>query len=164
MASMQSRKRPRADDLSQKHRPKKIKSIGERHRPSNFPPEFWDNLSKVPLTRRALREVDRRNSARPALGPAAFAMHTTDRAHFAKHGGPDLCHLRGYPEPKHEGDIHIRASIPSTVSSSQRTKVTKATTSTPNKSSVYDKAFEQHLNVLLFILRYALGRAGPSAI
>jgi hypothetical protein len=27
---------------------------------SRTPPEFWDNLSKVPLTRRALREFNRR--------------------------------------------------------------------------------------------------------
>lgn len=33
------------------------------HRPpDNFPPEFYDSLSEVFLTRRALRELDRRNS------------------------------------------------------------------------------------------------------
>ena len=96
MANAQDRERARADDLSQEHRPNnKIKSRGRLHGPSNFPPEFWDNLSKVWLTRRALRELDRRNCTRPAPGPAAPAVHTTDRACFARHGGPDLRHLRG---------------------------------------------------------------------
>ncbi|KAK3304811.1 uncharacterized protein B0T15DRAFT_363760, partial [Chaetomium strumarium] len=77
------------------HRPnKKIKSRGRLHGPSNFPPEFWDNLSKVPLTRRALRELDRRNSTQPALGPAVPAVCTAYLARFARHGGPDLRHLR----------------------------------------------------------------------
>ena len=37
--------------------------IQKRNHPSasQFPPEFWDNLSKIDLTRRALQELDRRN-------------------------------------------------------------------------------------------------------
>jgi hypothetical protein len=27
-----------------------------------YPPEFWDRLSRVPLTQRALEELDRRNA------------------------------------------------------------------------------------------------------
>ncbi|KAH8757624.1 hypothetical protein F5883DRAFT_631949 [Diaporthe sp. PMI_573] len=142
MASAQDRKRARADDLSQEHRPnKKIKSRGRLHGPSNFPPEFWDNLSKVWLTRRALRELDRRNSTRPAPGPAAPAVHTTDHARFARHGGPDLRHLRGYPEPK--SAVPAMASSRSTVSSSQQTKAT--TVPKTKTSSAYDDDFEQHM-------------------
>jgi hypothetical protein len=96
MASAEHRKRARADDLSQEHRPnKKIKSRDRLHGQSNFPPEFWDNLSKVWLTRRALRELDRRNSAQPAPRPAAPAVSTTDLARFARHGGLALRCLRG---------------------------------------------------------------------
>ncbi|KAL2255946.1 hypothetical protein VTK26DRAFT_2446 [Humicola hyalothermophila] len=84
-------------------------------RAANFPPEFWDNLSKVWLTRRTLRELDRRNSTRPALGPAAPAVYTTDLARFARHGGPDLRHLRGYLEPK--SAVRSIASSRSTASS-----------------------------------------------
>ncbi|KAK3302639.1 uncharacterized protein B0T15DRAFT_569773 [Chaetomium strumarium] len=146
--SAQGLKRARADDLSQEHRPnKRIKSRGKRHRPSNFPLEFWDSLSKVPLTRRALRELDRRNSARAAPGPAAPTVHATDRARFARYSGPDLRHLRGCPEPK--GAVYTMASNRSSTSSSQRTrstKSTKATTAKPKKSSAYNNAFEQHLN------------------
>ncbi|KAJ9161135.1 Ribonuclease H-like protein [Coniochaeta hoffmannii] len=146
MARAQLRKRPRADDLSQDHRPnKKIKPTGELHH-RNFPPEFWDGLSKVPLTRRVLRELDRRNSAQTAPGPATPAVYTTDRSRFARHGGPDLRHLRGYPELK--GVDRTIASSRSASSSrrTKSTKSTKATTTTPGRSSAYDKAFEQNLN------------------
>ncbi|KAK3899547.1 hypothetical protein C8A05DRAFT_46418 [Staphylotrichum tortipilum] len=143
MASAENRKRARADDLSQKHHPnKKIKSSGRLHGPSNFPPEFWDSLSKVSLTRRALRELDRRNSARPAPGPVVPSVYTSDRARFARHGGPDLRHLRGCAEPK--GAIHTMASSRSSAPSSRQTKSTKSTKPT-GRSSAYGKDFEQHL-------------------
>ncbi|KAK3338037.1 hypothetical protein B0H65DRAFT_542475 [Neurospora tetraspora] len=147
MANAHNRKRAPADDVSQEHRPyKKIKSRGRLYGPSNFPPEFWDNLSKVPLTRRALRELDRRNSTRPAPGPAAPAVYTTDLARFARHGGPDLRRLRGCPEPK--GAVRTMASSRST-SSSRRTKSAKSTKATDVASktkptSAYDDAFELH--------------------
>jgi hypothetical protein len=106
MARAQDRKRARADDPSQEHRPhKRTKSRGSFHQPSNFPPQFWDNLSKVWLTRRALRELDRRNGTQPPPGPATPAVYTTDRARFARHGGPDLRHLRGVR--LHYADIDI---------------------------------------------------------
>ncbi|KAB5572199.1 hypothetical protein GE09DRAFT_1170465 [Coniochaeta sp. 2T2.1] len=149
MAIAKLRKRPCADEPSQDRRPnKKIKSKGELHS-RNFPPEFWDGLSRVPLTRRALRELDRRNNAQTAPRPAAPAVYTTDRARFARHGGPDLRHLRGYPEPK--GVDRIMASSRS--ASSRRTKSTKSTKSTKatdvssatKPSSAYDDAFEQHM-------------------
>ena len=64
-AKAQNPKRARADDPSQEHHPHtRIKSKGSLHQPSNFPLEVWDNLSKVRLTGRALRELGRRNSTR----------------------------------------------------------------------------------------------------
>lgn len=41
--------------------------VSKRQEPSHasgfrFPPAFWDNLSKIDLTRRALEELDRRNT------------------------------------------------------------------------------------------------------
>ncbi|KAK3304692.1 uncharacterized protein B0T15DRAFT_250724 [Chaetomium strumarium] len=148
MANAETRKRARADDVvPEEHRPnKRIKSEGKHYEPSNFPPEFWDNLSKVPLTRRALRELDRRNSARPAPGPAAPAVYTAHLARFARHGGPDLRHLRGCPQPK--GAVCTMASSRST--SSRRTKSTKSAKATDVSSntkptSAYDDAFEQHM-------------------
>jgi hypothetical protein len=71
---------------------------------------FWDNLSKVPLCRAALKELDRRNSSTesPPSQPAVWA--DLPRSHqdrlelrrsaarlkrFARRGGPDLDGLRG---------------------------------------------------------------------
>lgn len=108
MATAQLSKRPRADDLSQDHRPKKkIKSAGELHH-RNFSPEFYDNLSKrseLWFTTRALRELDRRNEklSKPKPIPAQEAIRESVEylrgdpkiARFARTGGPDLCDLRG---------------------------------------------------------------------
>ena len=69
------------------------------------PGTFWDNLSKIWLTRRALDELDRRNSqvATPStLVPPDRSSHRSfsrdtaaDVRIFARHGGPDLSDLRG---------------------------------------------------------------------
>ncbi|KAI0428529.1 hypothetical protein F5Y09DRAFT_357719 [Xylaria sp. FL1042] len=59
MADSRNRKRPRVDESvprnSNNHNKKAKLSVR-----SNFPPEFWDELSEIPLTGRALRELDRR--------------------------------------------------------------------------------------------------------
>ncbi|KAK4186402.1 hypothetical protein QBC35DRAFT_270291 [Podospora australis] len=145
MAIRQNRKRHLADDPPQEHRPsKKLRVKGRAQSSSNFAPEFWDNLSKVWLTPRALRELDRRNDARPAPKPPTPAVYTTDLAQFARRGGPDLRHLRGYPEPR---DDRLKMSSSRASDSSRRTKSTKATTisSKAIRSSAYDDDFEQHL-------------------
>lgn len=101
---MQTRKRRRAeqvelDDPSQPELrdppPQRVRSQAK----PNFPPEFWDSLSKVSATHRALRELDRRNNARPAPKPPLPAVHPTDLERFARRGGPDLRHLRGVSRP-----------------------------------------------------------------
>jgi len=93
MARSQLRKRPYSNEL-QDHRPsKKIKSTGELYR--SFPPEFWDSLSAVPLTRRALREHDRRNSTRITPEPTTPTVYTSNLTEFTRHGGPDLRDIRG---------------------------------------------------------------------
>jgi hypothetical protein len=65
-----------ADNISQEGRlvkkPKPNPTLDESR---NFPPEFWNNLSRVPLTRRALRELDRRNIA-PAAHPTDLSLPT----------------------------------------------------------------------------------------
>ncbi|TWU70636.1 hypothetical protein ED733_000360, partial [Metarhizium rileyi] len=91
MARPQDRKRQRPHELSQSRPPgKRAKYTGE----GNFSPTFWDNLSKVWLTPRSLRELDRRNNAQPQPRFAA-PEYQTELARFARHGGPDLRHLRG---------------------------------------------------------------------
>ncbi|KAI1425509.1 hypothetical protein F5Y12DRAFT_795848 [Xylaria sp. FL1777] len=146
MAKPQNRKRQHADDGAQDEHPsKKIKSRG--HHYSNFSPEFWDNLSKVWLAPRALRELDRRHSIRPATKPATSEdIYSKDLARFARHGGPDLRHLRGCPEPRLNTVASNRSSPSSR--SSRNTHTTNATSISSNirKSSAYDDNFEQHLN------------------
>ena len=70
---------------------------------SGYPPEFWDTLSKVRLTRRALREIDRRNT-QCALVTNVTRTYTSRRilrsdsrrlGKLAKDGGLDLSALRG---------------------------------------------------------------------
>lgn len=98
----------------------KLSHVGE----SEYPPAFWDNLSKVDLTTRALRELNRRNNqAAPSPrtpgehlrtrvprraqaedcqsihSAAHFLRHCGTRAlkdikQFARRGGPDLSNLR----------------------------------------------------------------------
>ncbi|KAI0818141.1 hypothetical protein GGR55DRAFT_673971 [Xylaria sp. FL0064] len=104
------RKRKHQHDsaVSQNARPlkkaKKTKPSVKQY-PPNFSPQFWDQLSKIPLTPRALRELDWRNSIQPEQG-IEIDIGTPGReegysciARFARHGGLDLRHLRGYPEP-----------------------------------------------------------------
>lgn len=87
-------------DDQQQHRTKKGKKA---HTPS-YPPRFWDTLSRVPLSRRALQEFDRRTeTARLALSAGTIKSSTrrllksdTRRLlHFASNGGPDLNVLQG---------------------------------------------------------------------
>ena len=89
---------------------------------ASSPADFWDNLSTVWLTKRALRELDRRNTAttsRPSRAPRSRRPATRalrrncpslvlateylrccepgvfkDIKAFAKQGGPDLSTLR----------------------------------------------------------------------
>lgn len=64
---------------------------------SNFLPAFWDALSRTFLTVRALREIDRRNGLkfRSTESIAKGDRAITNLARFARHGGPNLSHLRG---------------------------------------------------------------------
>lgn len=63
--------------------------------------EFYDSLSKVWLTRRALKELDRRTSQvngprRPTSAPRRVTRNTSNKIRtLAKDGGPDLRDIRG---------------------------------------------------------------------
>ncbi|KAF2189960.1 hypothetical protein K469DRAFT_452169, partial [Zopfia rhizophila CBS 207.26] len=68
---------------------------------SQPPPAFWDNLSKIWLTKRALRELDQRNTQAapsPPRSPHRRARRPPrilkDIRLFARHGGPNLSDLR----------------------------------------------------------------------
>ncbi|KAI9899448.1 hypothetical protein N3K66_005909 [Trichothecium roseum] len=72
-------------------------SKGPPKRLYNHPPALWDGLPVIDLDRLALREIDRRNALRSKkqviLKPK---RKTNDIIRFARRGGPDLSHLRGY--------------------------------------------------------------------
>jgi hypothetical protein len=95
---LQNRKRQQSEaDLPQDSLPsKRLKSIRAR-RLSNFPPGFYDSLPRLWLTRRALRELDRRNQLKSSDCAQASVrpFYPKDIQRFARHGGPELSELRG---------------------------------------------------------------------
>ncbi|KAJ2972662.1 hypothetical protein NUW58_g9139 [Xylaria curta] len=122
--------------------------------PTRPPSAFWNNLSEIPLTRSALRELDRRNSegllrshrlSRPVtrddiskwLRPAVSTQYQDQQTHlkrFARQGGPDLTDLRSSNQGRRKrGSASISNSTP-----------TLQTDSTKSISP-YDRAFQQHL-------------------
>lgn len=95
------------------------------------PPEFWDRLSKIELTRSALRELDRRTKLSRTRIPRSYhsipQIINTPRitravaraiVRFANGGGPDISDLRGVcistqsPEQEAPQVSDIEVSIP----------------------------------------------------
>ncbi|XP_044722090.1 uncharacterized protein HRG_05005 [Hirsutella rhossiliensis] len=146
MASVCNRKRPNTDRLSQDSTPARRLKAARGHRETNFPPSFWDDLSKVWLTPRALRELDRRSKA-PRQPTLPIAPVDGDLARFARRGGPDLRHLRGFSGPTQDTPVMDATPSSSTPSRSRRTQSTKAikVDTRSGKSSAYNKDFQQHL-------------------
>ncbi|KAJ2895073.1 hypothetical protein MKZ38_006960 [Zalerion maritima] len=136
------RKRQQADDLSRDPPPKRIKSAREHHS-FNYPPKFWDNLSRVSLTPLALRELDRRNNTSRPLEPTTRGRHCDDLARFARHGGPNLSGIRGLLAPRHPARIMSSSGF----SQSRRTQSTKGTSVPPRSriTSTCNRDFERHL-------------------
>ncbi|KAK1048043.1 hypothetical protein LTR74_017619 [Friedmanniomyces endolithicus] len=83
-----------------------VRAKRQKRGSDNYPPAVWDTLSKITLTRKALREFDRRT--REHRHPQAARGQKTARRilrsdtrrlpHFASNGGPDLSQLRGYAD------------------------------------------------------------------
>ena len=128
---------------------------------------YWDSISKLWLTRRALKELNRRN--RQTVGPKGKrslyrldlggepATWRDDQPHlqrFARHGGPDLRDLMGvsllqvipysllilalqYPEPFSANSTAYVMPLENSTA--------KTTTSKSKKSSTYDHNFKQNL-------------------
>ncbi|KAI1362322.1 hypothetical protein F5Y08DRAFT_312430 [Xylaria arbuscula] len=101
----------------------------------NFPPEFWDRLSKVFLTGRALRELDRRNAIQslPAPPKSEEELFSGTLSRFARGGGPSLVDLRGCPIPR-SSPTFVRSY---TESSDMENKTTSSSSRGPE--------FERHL-------------------
>lgn len=152
--------------LSQPHW-KRAKTLFQSRKEANT--AYWDSLSKLWLTRRALRELDRRNrqpatnsvrtriTRRPNLrGELAWENSTSEIKRFSRHGGPDLQDLRGASltrvilrlllirSPQYPGFVtanSIGHVLPLNQSSS-RTKGSTSATSKTRKTSAYDPNFE----------------------
>ncbi|KAI3394029.1 hypothetical protein diail_3293 [Diaporthe ilicicola] len=126
------------------------------------PPQFWDNLSHIPLVKAVLQELDQRNQDIPALCSSS-SLAGTDLLRFARHGGPDLSDLRGFPEhcpqmPQgRRGPVGARGGISkapargrasaqhSRGSQGSRSQAGAGTSAKTKSSSPYDAAFRQHL-------------------
>ncbi|KAI1501819.1 hypothetical protein F5X99DRAFT_408629 [Biscogniauxia marginata] len=171
LSSCKRRQPSSPSDISGEHPSKRQKFVY----PTRPPPTFWDNLTEIPLTRSALRELDRRNTRyrssqkvprrRPITRRAATERSLRHRAiqpatqylsrstpaglknikHFARGGGPDLSDLRGY---------HCEPSMSSSQSSLGHRKRGSASPSKSNtahqttstkSTGPYDRAFQQHL-------------------
>jgi hypothetical protein len=104
-----SRKRRRTSqeptDIAQVPIAKKLKPPSDNHERHHRPPSFWDTLSKVRLSRSALKEFDRRNiqgTGQPCFEPIPIPIaqvsagrYRQQLKRFGRRGGPDLSHLRG---------------------------------------------------------------------
>lgn len=97
------------DSLDQsEHQAKRHKSSSKTHSSRSFTKTSWsnwdrterDSLSRVWLTRKALRELNRRNALSCSRAIRLVDILTKpkqrpkDITHFARHGGPDLSDLR----------------------------------------------------------------------
>ncbi|KAI9791771.1 MAG: hypothetical protein M1816_003581 [Peltula sp. TS41687] len=112
---------------------------------------FYDSLSKLPLTRRALREFNRRNEAKAGLAPTATSVCSPNQngrvtvpknsspglRRFARQGGPDLSDLRWCSAKE----------IPSSHSPSKTSTASKMSTmkTSCRKTSAYHSEFQVHL-------------------
>ncbi|KAM4056822.1 hypothetical protein HRG_014817 [Hirsutella rhossiliensis] len=110
-----------------KNQPAQPSSKKQELQHPTFPPaRFWDNLSEIPLTRNALRELDQRNtkvfcgSAPPRNIPRRTLIRDAHLfpgksspaylKRFARHGGPDLtglreCRTRAAPRDKIQDEM-----------------------------------------------------------
>lgn len=124
LPSTRKRKRGTAD-LEASSPPKKNRSSPKERRPnSGQNASFWDSLSKIWLTRRALQELDRRNFQNPAesslISPTSHRQKRKKKVkqytqknlsglkRLARHGGPDLSDIKG---------VRLTFSVPSIAAS-----------------------------------------------
>lgn len=95
---MNPRRAKRTDHEGSNARPRSLRNkIPVASAQSNY----WDSLSKVWLTPRALQELDRRKRTRqPAdVIPPSPEVSCTDPVRFSRRGNPDLSYLRGVGVP-----------------------------------------------------------------
>jgi len=110
-------------------------------------PSFWNRLSKVHLTRGALREFDRRTlkAEQPVLTPesginTSSGPGTKSVKRLSRHGGPDLAHVRGFAILPDQDDNMSQSN-----SSRKRSSTSGGNGATRKTKSSYDPNFEQNL-------------------
>ncbi|KAH8706062.1 hypothetical protein BGW36DRAFT_354439 [Talaromyces proteolyticus] len=148
------RKRQHSDQHSPAASPKRAQKKQKVDHPSGsqLPAPFWDNLSKVWLTRNALRELDRRNQQATSVLSQVRPLRPISIRRFARQGGPDLSELRGCPDPNMSSRLPNYRVQKRTVSTSRGSSASRgSSTSQSNKPSTtkssgpYDRDFQQHL-------------------
>lgn len=127
--------------------------------PAFPPPRFWDRLSFIPLTRRALRELQRRDAQLPSSQKSTnccgrSSRRTIHASRFVeqlspaclrqlqrsgRQGGPDLQDIRGYRIP-----VEVRGEMSASQSGSRRRKrgsqsPAKKSSTAPSNSSTTTK-------------------------
>ncbi|KAF4449549.1 glyoxylate reductase [Fusarium austroafricanum] len=111
-----------------------------------YPPHFWDNLSKVSLSPRALKEVDRRaRNSRSQLPASTAGEVSSNIARFARQGGPDLSDLRGYPYPATMNSRESPQSKGNELAIPETEPTPTSTTTKQQKSKPCSGNFRQHL-------------------
>ena len=112
--NLRKRKRQTSESNSQTGGGQSYRLASKQTSGAYYYPTIYDQLSNIKLTRRALKEFDRRNnlSAKP-LTPTAPALvedptenlptrcgeTSIELQRFARTGGPDLSDLKGFPQP-----------------------------------------------------------------
>ncbi|KAK3364669.1 hypothetical protein B0T25DRAFT_620554 [Lasiosphaeria hispida] len=125
---------PKNGSLAKDNRQRKLSH------PARPPPTFWDNLSEIPLTRNALRGLNRRNDeiARPNRGPpfkraGRPVARRTATEFLARCAPPCMSSNQSSLDRRKRG-----SASPSKSKTISDTKTTKST-------GPYDCAFQQHL-------------------
>ncbi|KAJ4393085.1 hypothetical protein N0V93_002292 [Gnomoniopsis smithogilvyi] len=108
----------------------------KHHPPQNqdlHTPEYWDRLSRIPLVRKALRELDRRNDTlEPLVEDSESQLSYSSLKQFARHGGPDLSDIRGHKPPPTPPPINYQSqNYPQTRMRGRRTQRVSGGTSKP---------------------------------
>ncbi|KAF1992098.1 hypothetical protein K402DRAFT_409542 [Aulographum hederae CBS 113979] len=111
---------------------------------SSSPAQYYDSLSKIWLTKDALRELNRRNKKRgeelqrepePPLPLSIRSYLPLDASRLSRNGGPDLCDLTGDNRQRHLKE-----------DTGQRSKTPRTTTYTKTVSTeVYNRNFDQRM-------------------
>ncbi|KAK5262627.1 hypothetical protein LTR96_011826, partial [Exophiala xenobiotica] len=167
------RSSPEPGDLEPEPVAKKQKPLSSRDLPRRRPPSFWDTLSKIRLSRGALREFDRRNIEETVQSSGTLAPkveYPTGRGplrlkRFARRGGPDLSHLRGLASlPLILDRMSGYTSSSSGKRSSASSRPSDYTKTTSTKTTPYSGNFEQKLidiGIYPDEYEYADGRLTP---